>query len=99
MGNKKQVQKWSSSLLKWQNGNIANNLTCTQSNEDLTKALKSKLLDDLMPHNKVFVKCLLKFSKQENGLDDNNIKIIKSLEKELEFLKQELVNKNKLTGL
>ena len=52
-----------------------------------------------MPHIKIFVKGLLKFSKQENDLNNNNIKIIKSLEKELEFLKQELVNKNKLTGL
>ena len=52
-----------------------------------------------MPHIKIFVKGLLKLSKQENDLDDNNIKIIKSLEEEFEFLKQELVNKNKLTGL
>ena len=51
-----------------------------------------------MPHIKIFVKGLLKFSKQENDLDDN-IKIIKSLEEEFEFLKQELVNKNKLIGL
>ena len=49
-----------------------------------------------MPYNKIFIKEELKFSKQENDLVNSNTEIIKSLEKELEFLKQELVNKNKL---
>ena len=52
-----------------------------------------------MPYIKIFVKEELKFSKQENDLVDNNTEIIKYLEKELEFLKQELVNKNKLIEL
>ena len=52
-----------------------------------------------MPQIKIFVKDELKFSKQENDLDNNNIEIIKFLEKELEFLKQELVNKNELIEL
>ena len=71
-------------------------MTGTQSNEDLIEALKSKLLDELMPHIQMFGKDELKFSKQENDLDNTNIEIIKFLEKEFEFLKQELVNKNKL---
>ena len=41
----------------------------------------------------------LKFNKQKNDLVNSNTEIIKSLEKELEFLKQELVNKNKVIGL
>ena len=49
-----------------------------------------------MPYIKIFVKEELKFSKQENDLVNNNTEIIKPLEKELEFLKQEIVNKNKL---
>ena len=48
---------------------------------------------------KIFIKEKLKFSKQENDLVNSNTEIIKSLEKELEFLKQELVNKNKLIEL
>ena len=52
-----------------------------------------------MPYIKIFVKEELKFSKQENDLVSSNTEIIKSLEKELEFLKQELVNKNKLIEL
>ena len=71
-------------------------MTGTQSNEDLIEALKSKLLDELTPHTQMFGKDELKFSKQENDLDNTNIEIIKFLEKEFEFLKQELVNKNKL---
>ena len=83
------------------NENIGNDLTGTgtQSNEDLIEALKSKLLDEFMPYIKMFIKEELKFSKQENDLVDSNTEIIKSLEKELEFLKQELVNKNKLIEL
>ena len=81
------------------NENIGNGLTGTQSNEDLIEALKSKLLDEFMPYIKIFIKEELKFNKQENNLVNSNTKIIKSLEKELEFLRQELVNKNKLIEL
>ena len=49
-----------------------------------------------MSYIKIFIKEELKFSKQENDLVTSNTEIIKSLEKELEFLKQEIVNKNKL---
>ena len=79
------------------NENIGNDLTGTgtQSNKDLIEALKSKLLDEFMLYIKMFIKEELKFSKQENDLVDSDTEIIKSLEKELEFLKQELVNKNK----
>ena len=52
-----------------------------------------------MPYIKIFIKEELKFSKQENDLVNSNTEIIKSLEKELEFLKQELVNKIKLIEL
>ena len=40
------------------NENIGNDLTVTstQSNEDLIEALKSKLLDELMPYIKMFIK-------------------------------------------
>ena len=41
-----------------------------------------------MLHIKTFAKEELKFSKEENDLDNSNIKPIKSLEKKLEFLKQ-----------
>ena len=51
-----------------------------------------------MPYIKIFIK-ELKFSKQENDLVNSNTEIIKSLQKEIEFLKQELVNKNKLIEL
>ena len=61
--------------------------------------MKSKLLDEFMPYIKIFLKEELKFSKQENDLVNNNTEIIKSFEKELEFLKQELVNKNSFTEL
>ena len=46
-----------------------------------------------MPYIKVFIKEELRFRKQENDLVNSNTEIIKSLEKELEFLKIELVNK------
>ena len=52
-----------------------------------------------MPYIKIFTKEELKFSKQENDLVNSNAEIIKSLEKELGFLKQDLVNKNKLIEL
>ena len=52
-----------------------------------------------MPYVKILIKEELKFSKQENDLANSNTEIMKSLEKELEFLKQELVNKNKLIEL
>ena len=52
-----------------------------------------------MKYIKIFIKEELKFSKQENDLVNSNTEIIKSLEKELEFLKQELVNKIKLIEL
>ena len=52
-----------------------------------------------MPYIKIFIKEELKFSKPENHLVNSNTEIIKSLEKELEFLKQELINKNKLIEL
>ena len=42
-----------------------------------------------MPYIKILIKEELKFSKQENDLVNSNTEIIKSLEKELEF-----VNKN-----
>ena len=70
------------------NDNIGNDLTRTQSNKDLIEPLKSKLLDEFMPYIKIFVKEEPNFSKQEHDF-------IKSLEKEIEFLKQEIVNKNK----
>ena len=47
----------------------------------------------------MFLKQELKLSKQENDLVDSNTETIKSLEKKLEFLKQELVNKNKFIEL
>ena len=74
-------------------------MTGTQSNEDLIEALRSKMLDEFKPYIKIFVKEELKFSKQENDLVNSNTELIKSLEKELEFLKQELVNKNTLVEL
>ena len=52
-----------------------------------------------MPYIKMFLKQELKLSKQENDLVDSNTETIKSLEKKLEFLKQELVNKNKFIEL
>ena len=52
-----------------------------------------------MPQIKILSKEELKFSKQENDLVNSNTELIKSLEKELEFLKQELVNKNTLVEL
>ena len=88
-----------SDFSKKSNENIGNDLTGTQSNEDLIEALKSKLLDEIMPYIKILIKEELKFSKQENDLVNSNTEIIKSLEKELKFLKQELVNKNKLIEL
>ena len=48
---------------------------------------------------KIFVKEELRLSKQENDLANSNTETIKSLEKELGFLKQELVNKYKLMEL
>ena len=73
----------------------------TKPNEDLIEALKSKLLDEFMLYIMLYIliKEKSKFSKQENDLVNSNTGIIKSLEKELEFLKQELVNKNKLIEL
>ena len=52
-----------------------------------------------MPYIKIFIKEELKFNKQENDLVNSNTEIIKSLEKELEFLKQELFNKSKFIEL
>ena len=52
-----------------------------------------------MPYIKIFIKKELKFNKQENDLVNSNTEIIKSLEKELEFLKQELFNKSKFIEL
>ena len=46
-----------------------------------------------MPYIKIFIKEELKFSKQENDLVNSIAEIMKSLQKEIEFLKQELVNK------
>ena len=74
-------------------------MTGTQSNEDLIEALRSKMLDEFKPYIKIFVKEELKFSKQENDLVNSNTKIVKSLEKEPKFVKQERVNKNKLIEL
>ena len=42
-----------------------------------------------MPYIKIFIK-ELKFSKQENDLVNSNTEIIKSLEKELQFLNKNL---------
>ena len=67
------------------NENIGNDLTGTQSNEDLIEALKSKLLDEFMSYIKIFIKEELKFNKQENDLINSNTETIKSLEKELEL--------------
>ena len=77
---------------KW-NDNIGIDLINTQSNEDLIESLKSKLLHEFMPCNKIFIKEELKFSKQDNDLVNSNSEIIKSLEKEIEFQQQELVSK------
>ena len=57
----------------------------------------SPLIKD--PYIKIIIKEELKFSKQENDLFNSNTEIVKSFEKELEFLKQDLVNKNKLKEL
>ena len=81
------------------NENIGNDPTDTQSKEDLIEALKSNLLDESMPHIKILIKEELKFGKEENDIVNSNTEIIKSLEKELEFLKQELAYKNKLIEL
>ena len=48
---------------------------------------------------KIFVKEELRLSKQENALVNSNTETIKSLEKELGFLKQDFVNKYKLMEL
>ena len=74
------------------NDNIGNDLTGAQSNEDLIEVLKSKLLDEFMSYIKIFIKEEQKFSKQENDSVNSNTEIIKSLEKKLEFVKQELIN-------
>ena len=81
------------------NENIGNDLTSTLSNNDPIEALKYKSLDEFMPYIRIFKKEELKFCKQENDLVNSNTEIIKSLERQLEFLKQELVNKNKLVEL
>ena len=81
------------------NENIGNDLTSTLSNNDPIEALKYKSLDEFMPYIRIFKKEELKFCKQENDLVNSNTEIIKSLEKELVFLKQELVNRNKLIEL
>ena len=52
-----------------------------------------------MPQIKLLIKEEPKFSKEKNDIVNSNTEIIKSLEKELKFLKQELVNKNKLIEL
>ena len=82
-----------SDFSKKSNENIGNDLTGTQSNEDLIEALKSKLLDEIMPYIKILIKEELKFSKQENDLVNSNTEIIKSLEKELEFVNKNLSRK------
>ena len=46
-----------------------------------------------MPYIKILIKEEIKFSKQENDIVNSNKEIIKSLEKVLKFLKQELANK------
>ena len=46
-----------------------------------------------MPYIKILIKEEIKFSKQENDIVNSNKEIIKSLEKVLKFLKQELINK------
>ena len=75
------------------NDNIGNCLIGTQSHGDLIEVLKSKLLDEFMPHIKIFIKEELKFSKQEYDLVNSKTESIKSLEKGIKFLKPELVNK------
>ena len=81
------------------NSTQSNDLSGTQSNEDFIEALKPKLLDEFIPYFKYFIKEELKFSKQENVLANSNTDIIKSLEKEHEYLKQELVYKNEFIEL
>ena len=54
------------------NENIGNNLTCTQSNEDLIEVLKSKLLEKFMPYIKILINEELKINKQENDLVNSN---------------------------
>ena len=44
-----------SDFSKKSNENIGNDLTGTQSNEDLIEALKSKLLDEIMPYIKTVI--------------------------------------------
>ena len=51
-----------------------------------------------MPYIKIFITEELKFSKQKNDLVNSNTEIIKSLERQLEFLKQ-LFNESKLIEL
>ena len=63
------------------NENIRNDVTGTESNQDLIEALKSKLLDEFMPYIKIFITEELKFSKQKNDLVNSNTEIIKSLER------------------
>ena len=82
-----------SDFSKKSNENIGNEPTGTQSNEDLVEALKSKLLDKIMPCIKILIKEELKFSKLENDLVNSNTEIIKSLEKELEFVNKNLSRK------
>ena len=52
-----------------------------------------------MRYFKILIREELKFIKQENDLFNSNTEIARSFEKELEFLKQEFVNKNRLKQL
>ena len=75
-----------SNIYNKSNDNIENDLTGTQSNEDLIEALKSKLLNEFMSYIKIFTKEELKFRKQENYVVNSNTEVIKYLVKELRFL-------------
>ena len=56
------------------------------------EALKFNLLDEFMPDIKFFIKEELKFSKREIDLVNNNTLIMKSLEREQDFLRCDFFN-------
>ena len=56
------------------------------------EALKFNLLDEFMPDIKFFIKEELKLSKREIDLVNNNTLIMKSLEREQEFLRCDFFN-------
>ena len=56
------------------------------------EALKFNLSDEFMPDIKFFIKEELKFSKREIDLVNNNTLIMKSLEREQDFLRCDFFN-------